>query len=74
MYTFKKLPACSYVVKTLQEGYVNTNCRRLTHTRATGAGECCFLTLPYEKLTQKHLSHRSYQDGDCSILCAYIRR
>lgn len=46
MYTFKKLPACSYVVKTLQEGYANTNCRRLTHTRATGAGECYFLTLP----------------------------
>lgn len=57
MYTCKKLSACCYVVKTLQEGYVNTNCCRLTHTRATRAGECYFLSLPLWKInTEASLS------------------
>lgn len=60
MYTCKKLSACCYVVRSLQEGYVNKNCCSLTHTRALELKNVASLAFPYENLTQKH--RRSYQD------------
>lgn len=41
---------------------MNKNCCSLTHTRVPSLEDVGSLTLLYEKLTQKHLSHRSYQD------------
>lgn len=64
MYTCKKLSACCCVVRTLQEGYMNKNCCSLTHRRVPELENVVSLAFPYEKLTKKHLSHRSYQVSD----------
>lgn len=41
---------------------MNKICCSLTHTRVPELENVVSLAFPYENLTQKHLSHRSYQD------------
>lgn len=50
MYIWKKLLTCPHVVKTVSDGFLDTNCCRLTHTTTTRAGEHDFLSPPLWKI------------------------
>lgn len=68
----KKLLMCPHVVKTVSDGFLDTNCCRLTHTRTTRAGEHDFLSPPLWKInTEISLSYTLPRWILQQVLCLY---
>lgn len=68
----KKLLMCPHVVKTVSDGFLDTNSCRLTHMRTTRAGEHDFLSPPLWKInTEMSLSYTLPRWVLQHVLCSY---